>query len=322
YFLEDDRYSIPVGIATFKKLVFKDEIFAIMGPYTTPTLKALFGQIEKLQIPDVAGIPQPSAANPIKKYIFITAEFYDDDFGVIFEYIVKELKPKDPKIAFCTYEGESGKEVTDSIKKWAGLYKLSIHKEIVPLGALEVSSQVLRMKRKGITHILVHHPAPGAAVLLRELKKFGLDIPVFADLLSCSEDLVKLAGDASKNYVGAHSFSSWYNESPGMKKLRKVTLKYNPGTDKPWRTKNYVGSWVPTMILCEGIARAGRNLTPESCVRALESIKNFDTQGLCPPVSYSATKHKGFSACKLFRADPSTGKLVPFTDWRSPPELP
>ena len=320
---EDDRYSIPAGLAAFKKLVFKDEVFALSGPYTTPSMKALFGQMEKYKTPNLAAIPQPSMINPLKKYIFATGEFYDDDFGVIFEYIMNELKPKNMKIAFVTYDGESGKEVFDSLKKWTQFfnYKDPIQREIIPLGALEASSQVMSMKRQGITHILIHHMVANAALLLRELRKFGLKTPVFADLLSCSEDTVKLAGEASKNYISAIGFSSWYDDTPGMKKVREIALRYHPGTDKPWRSKYYTAGWVVMTLLHEGMARAGRDLTPDSFVQAIESIKNFDTQGLCGPVTFSPSNHKGLSSCKLFKADPASGKLVPITGWRNPPKF-
>ena len=322
-FIEDDRYSIPLGIAAFKKLVFRDKVFVVMGPYHTASIKALFGQMEKLKIPNLAFLPQPSIVNPIKKYMFTTGEFYDDDFGVIFEYIMNEQKSKDIKIAFVTYDGESGKEVLESIKKWAKLFKYEnpIRREIIPLGAMEASSQVMSIKRKGITHILIHHSVSGAALLLRELRKFGLKTPVFADLLSCSEDTVKLAGEASRNYIGAHGVSSWYDDLPGMKNVRDITLGYHPGTDKPWRSKYYTAGWIVMMILREGMEMAGKNLTPESCVKALESIKDFDTQGLCGPVTFSPTDHKGFSSVKLFKADPASGKLMPITEWRNPPEF-
>lgn len=322
-FIEDDRYSVPAGIAAFKKLIFKDEIFALMGPHTTPTIKALLNQMEKHKIPNVMCLPQPSMVNPINRYVFTTGEFYADNVGVIFDYIVNELKPKDMKLAFVTFDGESGKEVQQSINEWAQFfnYKHPIPREIIPMGALEASSQVLSIKRNGITHILVHHAVAGGSLLLRDLRKFGLNTPVFGTLLTCSEDTVRLAGDASKNYIGAHGFSSWYDDAPGMKKVREITLKYRPGTDKPWRSKFYTCGWVTTMLLHEGMVKAGRNLTPESCVQGLESIKDFDTQGLCGLITFSPTKHKGFSSTRLFKADPSSGKLVPFTDWRNPPKL-
>ena len=323
YLLEDDHYSIPVGIAAFKKVIFKDQVFALMGPYHSGTIKALFSKMEKFKIPNVFMAPQPSTVNPIRKYIFVTGEFYDDDVGVLLNYIVKDLKSKNPKIAFCTFDGESGKEVLQSVKKWARLFGLKhpIHTEIISPSALEATSQVLSMKKTGITHVIIHHSAPGAGVLLREFRRFKLDIPVLGTLLSCTEDVIKLAKDASKNYIGAYGFSSWYDDTPGMKNLREITLKYQPGTDKPWRNKFYTGAWVATMVLCEGMVRAGKNLTPDSCVESIESIDNLDTQGICGPVSYSSTKHKGINSCKLFKTDLSSGKIVPFTDWRDPPKF-
>ncbi|MDY7034189.1 MAG: ABC transporter substrate-binding protein [Thermodesulfobacteriota bacterium] len=321
--LEDDRLSIPLGIAAFKKLIFRDKVFAILGPANTPSAKALFSKVEKHKVPNIALIPQEVVVNPLKRYIFMTVETYDDDFGVIFDYLVNERNAKDMKIAFVTYDGESGKEAWGYVKKWAQFFnhKHPIQKEIIPLGALESSSQVMSIKRKGITHILIHHMVANGALLLRELRKFGMSIPVYADLLSCSDDVVKLAGDSAKDYIGTHAFSSWYDDTPGMQELREITLKYHPGTEKPWRSKYYTFGWVAMSLLREGMLRAGKNLTPESCVKGLESITNFDTQGLCGPISFSPKDHKAFSSCRLYKADPPTGKLLPISDWRNPPKF-
>ena len=74
--VEDDHYSIPVGIAAFKKLVFRDKVFVVMGPYHTASIKALFGQVEKYKIPNIAALPQPSMVNPVKKYMFTTTKHF------------------------------------------------------------------------------------------------------------------------------------------------------------------------------------------------------------------------------------------------------
>ena len=321
--VEDDRFSVPSGVASFKKLVFKDGVFAMMGPLTTATIKALFGQVEKHKIPNVMYLPQPSMVNPIKRHIFVTGEFYDDDMGVIFDYIMNDLKPRDMKLGFVTLDTDSGKETLESVNKWAQFfnYKRPIQKEIIPLAAMDAVSQVMSIKRGRVTHILLHHLVGGGSLLLKDLRKFGIKTPVFGTLLTCSEDTVKLAGDASRNYIGANGMSSWYDDAPGMKKLRDITLKYNPGTEKLWRPKYFTAGWVMMMLHHEGMIKAGRDLTPESCVRGLESIKDFDTQGLCGLITYSPTDHKGISSCRLFRPDPASGKLVPITDWRTPPKI-
>lgn len=53
--IEDDRYSIPMAIAAFKKLIFRDEIFGIMFCGGTGQNTVLFDQIEDNKVPVVTG---------------------------------------------------------------------------------------------------------------------------------------------------------------------------------------------------------------------------------------------------------------------------
>jgi len=98
--------------------------------------------------------------------------------------------------------------------------------------------------------------------------------------------------------------------------MREITLKYEPGTKE--KGKNYTLGWLMVTVAFEGMKRAGRNLDGETLVKSLEGMNNFDTGGLTVPISYSPTSHKGGSAWKIFKADPSTGKFTPMTGWRSP----
>ena len=157
-----------------------------------------------------------------------------------------------------------------------------------------------------------------AIVLLRELKKFSVKAPLFGTWATCNEDLITMSGDASKLFFAVSAMSSWYDDYPGVEKMRKITLKYEPGTEKPYRGKTYTYGWVMSTITLEAIKRAGANLSSESLVKSLETIQNFDTGGLCGPISYSKTNHNGGSTWKIFKADPSSGRFMPKTKWRKP----
>jgi len=319
--VEDDRYSIPVTMAAFKKLLFKDQMLALMGPGSVGGARTLLRQIEKFKVPTVLPIADKLLVNPFRRYIFLSCDFYDDEIGVMFEYIMKDLKTKNPRLAFCYPDVESGKLTMRSAKKWAEFYKLELYLGIIPAAALEASSEVLCLKRYKPTHLLMHHTSQGFILMLREMRKLALDIPVFGTFPGCVEDTVRIAGNASKNYIGAHAFSSWYDEGPGMARVREVTLRYHPGTEKPYRSKQYTVGWVTATILYEGIKKAGKNLNGETLVEALETIRNLDTKGLCGPINYTSKSHKGLDYCKLFKADPPTGKLLSITDWRRPPTV-
>jgi len=316
---EDSRYSIPASIAAFKKLLFKDQMLALLGPVSIGETKVLFRHIEKEKIPTLPWAPDESVMKPYKRYVFPTSGFYDNEWGVTLDYIVNKLKAKNPKIAMATVDVESGKVVRASAVAWAKSYGLKLHHETIPISAIDVTSQVLSMKRAGVTHILIHHVAPGAAAVLKDMKKFDLDVPMFGTSATCTEDVIRIAGDASKNYVGASPYSSWYEKSPGMAKVRKISLKYNPGAEKSYSIKSYSMGWVVPLILCEGIKRAGKDLDGEKLVAALETIKDLDTKGICGLITYTPTMHYGLNYNKLFKADPKSGKLIPITKWKLPP---
>ncbi|MDY7034146.1 MAG: ABC transporter substrate-binding protein, partial [Thermodesulfobacteriota bacterium] len=316
--MEDDRYSIPAGVAAFKKLVYKDKVLALLGPVSIGETKALYNQIQRLKIPTVPVVPEESGIKPFKRYLFLPHDFYDDEIGVVFAHIMNDLKMHSPKVGFVTADRESGKVVKASAQKWAGFYGLKLYTEILPASAMEAVSQILSMKRNRVNCMIVHHAIPVTARLLRDIGKYGLKVPVFGTFPNCTEDTIRIAGKASESFAGAHSFASWYDDSFGMSRVRKITLKYHPGTERPYRSKNYTVGWIMATILYEGIHRAGKDLNNETLVNALETIHSLDTKGICGPIDFSATDHKALDYCMLFKADPESETLVPISDWRRP----
>ena len=317
--IEDDRYSIPAGIAAFKKLVFKDQALALLGPVSVGEAKVLFRHVAKQKIPMLPWAPDRAMMEPYKRYVFPTNGFYENEWAVIFDYIMNEQKPSDPKMAICCPDVESGKVVRRLAEEWAASYGLKLHREIIPLSALDVTSQVLGMRRARVTHILVHHVAPGAAAVLRDMKKFGLKVPVYGTSACTTEDIMRISGKATDNFIGASPYSSWSDDSPGMERVRDISMKQNPDAIKTYKLKSYILGWVVPEILFEGIRRAGKDVDGEKLVAALETIKDFDTSGLCGPITYTPEMHYGLNYNKLFKTNTQDGTLVPITDWRLPP---
>lgn len=318
---EDDRYSIPAGIAAFKKLIYKDNILALIGPGSVGGVKALFGKIHKLKVPTLPIAPDKTMVKPFKRYIFMPFSVYGDQVGVFCDYILHDLKSKKPKITYVSFDVASGKAVLADTKEWAAFFNLDLNSEVINAGSLDATSQVMSLKIKKPTHIIIHHGVMGAVLLLRELNKYGLNIPVFGTSPTCSDLIVTMAGIGSKNYIGASTFSTWYDTMDGVAKMREITLKYKPGTEKPYRSQIYTAGWIMATVLYEGIKRAGKDLNSESLVTALETINKMDTKGLCPLVSFSKTERKGSDQSKLYKGDPKSGKLLPISSWRKPPSM-
>jgi branched-chain amino acid transport system substrate-binding protein len=103
------------------------------------------------------------------------------------------------------------------------------------------------------------------------------------------------------------------SDEPGIVTYRKLMAEYFPGHE----TNRYsLYGYVFGSLIVEGLERAGKDLTEDAFLDAMESIDNWNSGGILPPVSFSATDHHAQDAgfiCEL-----ENGRFKPLTDWLAP----
>jgi branched-chain amino acid transport system substrate-binding protein len=315
---EDDRYSIPAAISAYKKLIYKDEIFALFGPGSASFLPPLVGKFQKDKLPTMSMVFSEIAVKPHKEYIFIVCDIYEGQIRTLIDYIIKDYKLKNPRIGIVYPDTEAGKVDLGAALPRLKEYNIEpVTKEVLMAGAVDASSQVMSLKKNGVNCIMhIGTITPTAVTLVRELKKFGLKIPVFNSWGAMLAEGLNEIGDAASQAYVIHPISPWYGEGPGVENMRKVTLKYFPGTEKPYRGTGFGYGWGYVLVFAEGLKKAGRNLDEDALVKALEGLKDYDTGGLLAPITFSSKSHRGANASKIYKANPDAGKYVALTGWR------
>jgi branched-chain amino acid transport system substrate-binding protein len=261
----------------------------------------------------------PIMFTPYKRYVFAPPGDYWDFAGVAYDYIVNKMEVKDPKIAIARPDTEGGKVFAAGAKKWAGFFNQKYYEEIVAVGAIDVTSQVLCLKANGINNVLVGAlPTPEVALVLSTGRRFQYFPNVWGIHYGCGEDAIERAGATAGNYYGLHAFSQWYDDTPEMKKVRETFLRYRPKSKPP--VNYYQMGWYWGVIISEGLKRAGKEVDGEKLVDALETLRDFDTGGICGPVSYTPKSHKATNYCRIFKTDVKKKVLVPLSDWIKPAE--
>jgi branched-chain amino acid transport system substrate-binding protein len=315
--IEDDRYSIPLDMAAYKKLVWKDKVLLILGPTSSGGMFALTSTIQKDKVPCIFPPSSDRPVIPTKRYVFAIGPTYNDQIQLIYQYIVRDLKKKNPRIALVSTDTEMGKLGISAAKEHKDEYGIDIVTiELVNPGVLDATSQALMIKRMNPDFIVMHLLVDNSIVMMKSAMKLGIkDIPFLGTQYTCTEDVIKVAGKAASNYKGLTIYSSWYDKGSALEEMREVTLRYHPGTEKPYRPKSYTQGWGDAEIVTEGLKRAGSDLNSESFVDALESIKNFDRRGLCGPVTFGPDDHKGSRYVRMYKANVEEGLLTPISDW-------
>ncbi|MDY6967351.1 MAG: ABC transporter substrate-binding protein [Spirochaetota bacterium] len=317
FLVEDDRFTIPIALSSFKKLVYRDNIFAFSWAASgAGHTHAIIPLVEKEKIPLIAGTNNLSYFIPARKYIFTTLPSYEDQVKILFNYFRNDLKLKRSKIALLYMDSASSRPVLQLVRKFTKKYKYPLKELVIPLGGLDMTSQALLLKRDKSDYVIIHGYVGNTAAVLRDAKRYKLKSQFIAMQYGFVRKTIEIARSAGEGLMGINAFGSYMDNSPGMIKMREIDKKYHP--DVNYRDRNYVQGWLCSMILCEGLKNAGRNLNEDNLISGWEKIKNLDTQGICGVVDLGPNDHRTTKSSRVYKVDMKKLSFIPVTGWRNP----
>ena len=304
----DDGYKPQEAVANTRKLLEQDRIFAVIAPQGTPPVMATLEYLEENKVP----LLFPFQGSPVirgKKYVFSGMTLYDRQSKMMIDYLVGQRKFKTFGVLY--QDDDYGKAFLAAYEKDLARHGLKLGAaEPVKRGVTDVSAQIAKLRAASpqVT-FLVLTPGPGAQAL-KERQKIGWTETVMVSSGPLTDEkYLGLAGDAAE---GVEGLSLWpdplTSDLPGVKAYRAAMQKY---FDKNEPNRYSLSGYFAGMLFAEGAKRAGRTLTRETLIGALENIRNFDS-GILPPLSIGAdheTQKQGF----WVRVE--QGRFKALTDW-------
>ncbi|MEW6614854.1 MAG: ABC transporter substrate-binding protein [Thermodesulfobacteriota bacterium] len=315
---EDTGYSIPRALASFKKLLYRDQVLTFFGPTSTGETTVLFSQIGKEKIAILTISPSQQMFKPFHRYVFHIFLSYENCVEILFDYIINDMKARNPKISIVYPNIDVGKGPARVANERAKMMGVELQDVILEMNELDATSQVLSMKRFNPDIVIIQGLVQQASLLLRDARKLGLKTNFLGTLLSTNEDIISLAKEAYRGFIGVHSARSIYEDAPGAKKMKEITLRFYPGEEKSYSSKLYTYGWAYAILFMEAMKRAGKELDNENLVKAMEGMKGFSPWGLVGPVNWSPNNREGSRSGILYKPDIEKGILIPISDWREP----
>jgi len=316
-FVQDHAYNPVRAIAAAKYLVNKHDVFAFGTFFTSAPCVACFPLIMEEKIPTITQNATPLVYEPFKRYLFANIASSYDQAVMQMEYVVKDLKAKDKKIGIIYQEDDYGKEGARGFKKAAKAYGVRIvAEESYKRGSIDFSSQIVNLRRADPEYVLHCGIMIPSISILKEARKQSWHPQFIMDEQASPIGVLSMASEAGEGLIVTSQWVRSYEDATGLLEMKRSIKKYRPNMTKI--EPHYIWSWVNTIILFEGIKRAGRDLTREGLVDAIESLKEFSTGDLCPPVDFGPNDHNGGGAARFLKADLKKGDYVPITGWRKP----
>jgi branched-chain amino acid transport system substrate-binding protein len=180
-------------------------------------------------------------------------------------------------------------------------------------GTKDLSAQVAKLRSANLDAVLlVATPPPGAAFLKEAHKQGWKDTKIVSSGPLTDEKYINLAGGVGEGIWG---LSLWpdpvHSKDPAMVEYREIVKKYGKDKDKTPNRYSLYGYFYAKLFV-EGLKKAGKNLTRESYIAALEKIEGWES-GIAPPVSFSGTNH--LSQNSGFMVEVRNSVFEPISGW-------
>ena len=311
--VEDDGYRPPRSIAAFRKLVERDRIFCFAGNLGTSTVTATLPLLERERIPLIAPLTLSSTMHtPTKRYVFAIDPSYDVQSWIIVKYILETGREASARLAVLYQDDDAGHDGLKGLRQAAAYHGLPIvAEESYKRGAVDFTTQVLNLQRADPTHVVLIAVYREAAAVLREARRTNWRPRFMGWTPAAVDKVVSLAGKAAEGYL-AVQYVDFSDDGVEMGLYRQLLETHAP--DRSPAMYHAFGFWIAE-VLVEGLQRAGRDLTREGLVEALETLEGWDAS-LGPPLTYGPGLRGGRNtAAFLARADVKARRMVRATDW-------
>lgn len=289
----DDGYRPQDAVANTKKLVEQDKVFAILIPQGSPPVVATLEYLEEQKVP----LLFPYQSSPVTRrrhWIFQGMTLSDRSSRMMIDYLAGRRKYK--TFAALYQDDEYGKSFLTAFEHDLGRHGLKlVAAESVKRGVTDVSAQVAKLQAaKPEVTFLVLVPGP-AAQALKERQKIGWNDTLMVSTGPLTDErYLALAGEAAE---GVEGLSLWpdpvTSDLPGVKLYRERMQKYFPSNGP---NRYSLAGYFAGRLFAEAAKRAGRTLTREGLVAALQGLKGWDS-GILPPLTIGAdheTQKQGF----------------------------
>jgi len=275
-----------------KRLIEQDKVDLIVGGSTTGETMAVVPLVEAAGMPFISLAGAVVITEPVKKWVFKTP--HTDRMAC--ERIFLDMRGrKIERIGLISGSGGFDKSMRGECLKVASTYRVQIVADEAYAGSdTDMTTQLTKIKNTpGVQAVLNAGFGQGPAIVTKNFKQLGMNMPLYQSHGVASKQYIQLAGDAAEGVRLPAAAVLIAEKLPADDKQRPVAVSYKRAYEA--RFKQEISTFGGhahdgLMIAIEAMKRAGS--TDKAKVRdAIESTKGFlGTGGV---VNMSPTDHMG-----------------------------
>lgn len=306
YIVEDSQYQVPRAVQAMNKLLNNDRVFMTIQDGGTPMNNATWPMALEKGTPKLLPLTAArSMYEPFNKLKFSQTSSYVDQMRAGVKYFIDSRGKK--AICIMYQDTDFGKDVLAGVSLQTEAENL----KIVAMTAhkptdTDFSAAIAKLREAHCDLITLGTIVRDTMIIISTVKKAGWDVDLLGQAASYDTAIATAPGGTGEGFYSMTPTLYAYPDDP-RPEVHDLMARYKAryGFDI-----NYIGQTGITcaQIALEALKRAGRNLTVDSLVTAMESLHEF-TDMYGNTYSFGPNQHHG--STKAFLAVIKDGRWVP-----------
>jgi len=292
-----------VQLAT--KLIKDDKVSVIIGPSTTGESMAVIPVVEKGKIPLISCAAGIKITDPVKHWVFKTPA---NDHVAAEKILAYMNSKKQKKIALLTVTdgfGSSGREQIKVLAKQKGF--AIVADEVYGPKDTDMTAQLTKIRGIKPDAIICWGTNPGPAVIAKNVRQLGINIPLYMSHGVASKKFIELAGAAAEGVMLPTGKLAIYDAVAKNDPQYKLLKSYDQSYKKAYgvEASTFGGYAYDAFLLATGAIKKGAT-TPEQIRNGIEqSQKLISISGVftISPKDHNGLDLSAFEMVKIVKGD-------------------
>jgi branched-chain amino acid transport system substrate-binding protein len=295
----DDGYEPTRTGAAVKELVEKRKVFGVVGNVGTPTAAVALPYLLEKQVLFFGAFTGARLLRnePPDRFVFNYRASYAEETAAVVRYLVDVRRVKPREIAVFAQEDAFGDAGFDGVAKAMRKYRFdpgAVLRVGYKRNTFDVEDAARKVKASAphLKAVVMVATYRAAAKFIEKVRDTGSQL-IFTNVSfvgsnELAEELAPLGARFAEGVIVTQVVPLPQSSASAIIKYRDLLSRYTPGERADFVSLE--GYMVGTLLV-EGLKRAGRNLTTDTLVDALENIRNLDL-GFGVPLSYGPSEHQ------------------------------
>ena len=311
YIVEDNQYQVPRAVQAMNKMLNRDNVFVMVNNGGTPMNNANMPTQLEHGVPNVFPLTAArSMYEPFNRLKFGQFASYYDQMRAGVKYFVEQKGKK--RICAMYQDTDFGRDVLAGVVEQTKAMHMELAGETAHKPTdTDFTAYLQRLREAKCDLIATGTIVRDTTLILSTAHKMGWeDVTFLGQFASYDTAVAEAPGGIGEGYYAVTPSLIAYPDDP-RPAVQKFARDYKA---RFGIAPNFLGEmgYSAAQITLLALDRAGRDLTLDSFIKGMESIKDYHDIFGSPPLTLSATQHHGSSQAQL--AVVKNGKWVAAVD--------